>query len=296
MKKGIWYAVFAYIIWGLFPIYWKQLESLPALQLIGHRILWSFLTLVIVISIKQRWHSLQKLALKKRIIARYSIAALLISSNWLTYIWAVNSGYIVEASLGYFINPLLSVLLGVIFFHEKLRPLQWLPILLVLAGVIQLTITHGTLPWISLILALTFGLYGMVKKTAPLQPLFGLTIETGVLFAPALLFLISCSYYGNTKILGNGIVYDLLIISSGILTTVPLLMFSSATKRIPLSLIGILQYITPTMQFLIGIFFYNEPFSRTELIGYCIVWIALIIFAVESYLNRKIKPVIGTIE
>lgn len=172
MKKGIWYAVGAYVIWELFPIYWKWLHHVPALQLISHRIFWSFFTLLIVLLIIRKWKAFQRAAYKKRVLRIYSGAALLIGINWLTYVWAVNAGYIVETSLGYFINPLLSVLLGVVFLHERLRRWQWFPIGLASAGVLFLTLAYGSLPWIALTLAFSFGIYGLVKKTAPLGSLY----------------------------------------------------------------------------------------------------------------------------
>lgn len=296
MKKGIWQAVGAYVTWGLFPIYWKLLSHVPAIQLMGHRVFWSFLTLICILLSIGKWNSFYKTIKKRNIFGKYFIAAILIFTNWFMYIWAVNSGYVIEASLGYFINPLLSVFLGVIFFHERLRTLQWMPIILAGTGVVYLTIAVGSLPWIPLILASTFGFYGLVKKIAPLNSLFGLTIETGILFSPAIAYLIFCNCVGQGAFLNTGISSDILIISSGLITTVPLLMFSSASRRIPLSLLGIFQYITPTIQFLLGFFIYKESFSSTQLIGYSIIWIALIIFALENYLNRKIKPAIGTIE
>ena len=286
MKKGILLGMGAYALWGFFPIYWKLLHGVPALQLLSHRIGWSFLLLMIVIFITKQWSDFRA-TLNRRTVAIYFIAALLIGVNWLTYVWAVNANFIVETSLGYFINPLLSVLLGVILLREKLRPTQWIPISLAAIGVIYLTIAYGRLPWIALVLALSFGFYGLVKKVAPLSSLYGLTLETGILFLPALLYLTLAGFDGSGAFLRLGLTPDLLMIGAGIVTTIPLLMFASAARSIPLSMIGVLQYIAPTIQFLIGVLVYKEPFDHARLIGFGIVWIALIIFWIENYIAHR---------
>ncbi|PIX47884.1 MAG: EamA family transporter RarD, partial [Anaerolineae bacterium CG_4_8_14_3_um_filter_59_70] len=190
MNKGIWYAVGAYAVWGLFPIYWKWLHQVPALQLLSHRIGWSFFLLLAVILATRQWQAFRAAALNRRVLRIYLIAAVLIGVNWLTYVWAVNAGFIVETSLGYFINPLLSVLMGVLFLRERLRAWQWVPIGMATAGVLYLTFAYGALPWIALTLAFSFGLYGLIKKVAPLSSLYGLTLETGILFLPALAYLL----------------------------------------------------------------------------------------------------------
>ena len=291
MNRGIWYAVGAYVIWGLFPLYWKEIQHVPALQLLGHRILWSCLILVGILLFTHQWRTFRATALPRSIVRIYSAAALLIGFNWLVYVWAVNAGFIIEASLGYFINPLISILLGVIFFRERLRPWQWISIGLAAIGVIYLTFTYGRLPWIALTLALSFGLYGLVKKAAPLGSLYGLTLETGLLFLPALLYLVYSDQVGQGAFLHTGAGSDLLLVGAGLMTTVPLLMFSSAVRRIPLSLAGILQYITPTLQFLCGVLIYKEPFTSAQLIGFGIVWGALIIFVMEGFLALR-RPVV----
>jgi chloramphenicol-sensitive protein RarD len=231
-----------------------------------------------------------------RILGIYAMAAILLSVNWLVYVWAVNAGYIVETSLGYFINPLLSVLMGVVFLRERLRPWQWVPIGLATAGVVYLTFGYGSPPWIALTLAFSFGTYGLVKKTAPLNSLYGLTLETSLLFIPALLFLLYSEMIGQGAFLHAGTVPDLLMIGAGVVTTIPLILFASATRRIPLSLVGILQYIAPTLQFLLGVLVYREPFTLTQFIGFGIVWAALLIFGVESYANHRIQPVAALAE
>jgi len=294
MNKGIWYGIGAYVTWGLFPIYWKWLHAVPALQLIGHRILWSFVMLFAFIFLSRQWRVFRATALKPRVLRIYLVAATLIGINWLVYIWAVNAGYIVQVSLGYYINPLLNVLMGVLFLREHLRPSQWVPLGLAAAGVLYLNFAYGSLPWIALTLAFSFGLYGLVKKTAPLGSLYGLTLETGLLFLPALLYLLYSETTRQGAFLHSGAISDALLVGAGLMTTIPLLMFASAARRIPLSLVGILQYIAPTLQFLLGVLVYGEPFTHTQFIGFGIVWLALILFGVEGYLatrSRRVQPV-----
>jgi chloramphenicol-sensitive protein RarD len=289
-NKGILYAFGAYFIWGLFPIYWKLLKHVPAMQLIGHRIAWSFILLALILAVTRKWRELLTLSADRKVIRIYFIAAVLVGFNWFIYVWSVNAGYIVEASLGYFINPLLTVLLGVIFLRERLRLYQWISVSCAIAGVICLAVTYGRLPWIALGLAFTFGFYSLVKKIATLNPVNGLTLETGILFIPALIFLIFQDYLGQGAFLHRGIVLDLLMAGAGLVTTVPLLMFAAAARRIQLSTMGIMHYITPTCQFLLGVFVYKEAFSATQALGYAIVWIGLIIFAVEGILARRVIP------
>lgn len=287
MKKGITYGVGAYALWGFFPVYWKLLKTVPAIQLIGHRIVWSCIFLLAVIAFTGQWTDFRKTA-TLQVIRVYAIAALLIGGNWYVYVWAVNAGYIVETSLGYFINPLVSVMLGVIFFKEKLRPAQWLPVGIAAAGVTYLAFVYGRLPYIALILAFTFGLYGMAKKLSPLGSLYGLTIETGILFVPALAYLLFVEARGTGAFFHTGLVPDLLMIGAGLVTTVPLLMFASAARSIPLWAVGLLQYIAPTIQFLLGVFVYKENFNHQQLIGFSVVWLALAIFLAENYFASRV--------
>ncbi len=287
MNKGILNGIAAYALWGFFPIYWKLLHEVPSLQLIGHRIAWSFLLLLGVIILTGQWNDFRS-KLDARAFGIYLIASLLVGVNWLTYVWAVNAGFIVETSLGYFINPLLSVLMGVIFLRERLRITQWIPVVLAALGVLYLTFAYGRLPWIALLLAFTFGFYGLVKKLAPLGSLYGLTFETGILFLPALAYLGILQANNTAVFLHSSLTLDLLMIGGGIVTTVPLLLFASAAKQIPLSMIGVLQYLAPSIQFLIGIFVYKEVFDNSRLIGFGLVWLALIIFWAENYLANRV--------
>jgi chloramphenicol-sensitive protein RarD len=291
MKKGILLAAAAYACWGLVPLYWKLLEGIPASQLLAHRILWSFVTLLIIVLSVRQWKKFRKEALVMRFFWIYLIAAVLVAINWLTYVWAVNAGHIVETSLGYFINPLLSMLFGVVFFKERLRLWQWIPVGLAFMGVAYLTIVHGSLPWIALTLASSFACYGIVKKIAPLGSLFGLMLETCILVIPATLFLYLADKSGSGAFLRTSWQNDCLLIGAGIITTFPLLMFASAAQQIPLSWIGILQFISPTLQFLCGVVVFKEGFSHTQLIGYGMVWIALTLFALESFAAYRARSV-----
>jgi chloramphenicol-sensitive protein RarD len=221
------------------------------------------------------------------VLGLYAIAAALIAANWFLYIYAVNAGFIVETSLGYYITPLVNVLFGVVVFHERMRPAQWVAIVIAAVGVVQLTFAYGALPWIAFGLAASFGSYGLAKKKAPLDPLEGLTLETAILAPVAILFLVMLHRSGEGAFLRTGATSDALMIGGGLVTTVPLLLFAAAVRTVPLSVIGILQYIGPTLQFVLGVFVYHEPFSRTQLIGFSIVWTALAVYAGDSLRARR---------
>jgi chloramphenicol-sensitive protein RarD len=281
----VWVAT-AYTLWGFFPIYWKALAGLSPIQLLCHRIVWAFVLLVLVTR-SQDWQALVRAVQVPRVVAVYTVAALAIAINWLIFVWAVGVEQIVQISLGYFINPLLSVVLGLIVLRERLRPLQWLSVVLAAAGVVYLTFAVGHLPWIALSLAVTFGAYGLMKKIAPLGPVHGLTLETGILFVPAAGFLIAEELAGRGAFLHAGSLRNLLMVGAGPVTTIPLLLFAAGIRHIPLSLVGMLQYITPTMQILFGVFLYNEPFTRVQIVGFGLVWSALAIFALEGFASHR---------
>lgn len=274
-------AVGAYLLWGVLPVYWKALQSVPAPQILAHRVVWSFALLLGLVLMRREGRRLREAA-GRRAVVLYSLAAALLSVNWLTYIWAVNAGRIVETSLGYFINPLVSVLLGVLFLRERLRRAQWLAVALAAAGVGYLTWEHGALPWVALVLASTFALYGFLKKTAPLGALHGLTLETAILWAPAVVYLAVQEGLGRGA-LGHGSVgTNVLLVMTGLVTALPLLMFAAAARRITLSTIGLLQYVAPTCQLLIGVLLYREPFDRARLVGFTLIWVALALYSAES--------------
>lgn len=251
----------------------------------AHRVVWSFLLMAAIIFFRREMKSLLA-AVTWRIFGLYLIAGTLLAINWVTYVWAVNAGFVVEASLGYFINPLVSVLLGVIFLRERLRPVQWLLVILAAAGVTYLTISTGKLPWISLVLALSFGMYGLMKKLTPLGSLKGLTLETAAVFLPALTFLIVEQIRGVGAFVNAGLGTTLLLAATGIVTAVPLIFFSAGTRLVPLTTIGLLQYVTPTAQFFLGVFVFKEPFSSDRIVGFVIIWIALILFTLENLIHN----------
>jgi chloramphenicol-sensitive protein RarD len=297
MNRGILAGIGAYTLWGLFPIYWRLLESLPAVEILAHRVVWAVAFMGILLITQKNLGWIRSATHDRRTMLTYTAAAILLAANWLTYIWAVNSGYVVEASLGYFINPLVNFLLGVIFFGEKLRSGQVVAVLLALAGVVYLTVSYGSLPWISLVLAFTFGLYGLIKKAAKLESMQGFSLETGVLFVPALAILLYQAATGSGAFIQQGPATTLLLILAGPLTAVPLLLFGFAARNIPLSMLGFLQYIAPTLQFILGVFVYNEPFPAARLVGFCIIWLALLLYSVESLVNnRRLKARAGLVE
>jgi chloramphenicol-sensitive protein RarD len=290
VTRGVWIGAAAYTIWGLFPIYWKLIEFVPATQIIAHRIVWSFIVLVPMLAMTT-WREARAagafgISIHSQTVVIYAIAALLIAVNWFIYVWAVNHGLVVETSLGYFITPMVNVLLGVIVLRESLRAWQWLAVVIAGAGVAYLAAIYGSVPWIALALAVSFGTYGLVKKKAPMSPLPGLTLETGILFIPALAFLVVEELHGTGSFGHAGMQPTLLMAGSGVVTTVPLLLFATAVRLIPLSVVGILQFIAPTIQFLLGVFVYREPFSRAQLLGFSLVWLALAVFAVEGALHN----------
>ncbi len=287
MRKGALAGMGAYVLWGLFPIYWRLLERVPALEILAHRMIWSLVFVAVILTVQKDWRWLGLVLRNRRTVVTYTVAAVLLSVNWGTYIWAVNAGYVVEASLGYFINPLVNVLLGVVFLGEKLRTGQVVAVVLAGLGVVYLTVSYGSLPWISLVLAFTFGLYGLIKKTAALESMHGFSLETLVLFLPALVYLLYREAAGVGAFVHLGLVPTLLLILAGPVTSVPLLLFGYAARRVPLSMLGFLQYIAPTLQFILGVFVYIEPFPPARLVGFCIIWVALLVYSLEGILFSR---------
>jgi chloramphenicol-sensitive protein RarD len=286
VTSGLWHGVGAYVLWGVLPIYWKLLADVPPVQIVAHRVLWSFAVLLLLVAATRRWNGLRS-AMTRPVAAIYTAAAALIAINWLIYIWAVISGYLLEASLGYFITPLVNVLLGVAVLRERLRPLQWVSVALAAAGVLQLTYVYGALPWIALVLAVTFGLYGLVKKRAPLGSIDGMTLETGVVVPAAAVYLVATEAAGTGMFAQAPALTQAVLIGGGPVTLLPLVLFASAAQRVSLSALGILQYIAPTMQFLLGALVFDEPFASVQLIGYALVWVGLVVFTVEGFLTRR---------
>lgn len=282
MRSGIFFAATAYALWGMFPVYFKLLQDIAAPQILMHRIIWSLAFVLVALAWRRQWLWLPQLLRQPRVLLGFGVSAVLLSSNWLIYIWSVNSGRVVDASLGYFITPLVNVLLGYLLLKEKLRPLQWAAIALAAAGVAWLTWQNGQLPWIGLALAGTFGTYGLLRKTAVLGPLEGLTLETLLLVPLALGYLALLSGQDQNAFHTASTATRWLLAASGPVTAIPLLLFAAGARRIPLSTLGVLQYIAPTLQLLIGVWLYHEPFSGARLIGFVIIWAALAVYSAEG--------------
>ena len=275
MNSGLLFAAAAYGLWGIFPLYFRLLQNVPALELVAHRVFWSFLLLAIILTFSQSWKSFRQEFSKPRTILLHLASSLMIGANWLIYVWAVNSNQVVESSMGYFLNPLLTIVLGVLVFHERLRSIQWFSVALAGVGIVVLALVHGRIPWVALSLALTFGLYGLLKKLAPIQATFGLFLETIYLLLPAIAYLAFGLKSGNSAWTSVPISTHLFLVGTGLVTMIPLLLFALACARIPLSQLGFMQYITPTIQFLLGVFLYHEPFLRPMQISFACIWIAL---------------------
>ncbi|HBT96482.1 MAG TPA: EamA family transporter RarD [Desulfobulbaceae bacterium] len=289
MSSGVVSAIVAYVMWGFLPIYWKSVQAATAAEILCHRICWSLLICLLLLWPLRQAGEVMKVFRNRRRLSLYLATSLLLTSNWLLYIWVVNAGYILEGSLAYFINPLISVLFGVLFFRERLRPAQVAALALVAVGIIYLTVFYGKFPWIALTLATSFGIYGLLHKKATEPVLTGMLIETIVVFPPALAFLIWLEIHGGGHFVHAGLGQSLLLAGAGLVTSLPLLLFNFAAQRIPLSLMGLLQYLSPTITLLIGLFIYHEDFPRPRLIGFSLIWLALLFYLAAGGLRRQRK-------
>ncbi len=287
MRSGIIYAALAFFCWGLFPIYFHALGEVPPLQILAHRMLWSLAFLLILLLLRRDWKWLQVVR-QPRVFFSFVLSALLLSANWLVYIWSVMNHHVIEASLGYFINPLVNIVLGYLILKERMRPLQWAAIGVAALGVAWLTWQAGTVPWIALFLALSFGGYGLLRKTAALGPLEGLSFETIVLFPLAAGYVIWLTVQGQNVFINTASDSTRwLLIMAGPLTAIPLLLFATGARKIPLSILGLLQYLSPTLQFLLGVWLFKEAFTADRLVGFVLIWSALVLFAGEGLLRRQ---------
>lgn len=268
------------MLWGAFPLYWPLLEPASALEIVSHRAVWTMVFCIIILAITKSLKATRETMKRPKVAAKLFLTSILISINWLVYIWATNNGHVVEASLGYYINPLVMIGFGIIILKEKMRALQWSAVGIAAFGVLVLTIDYGRLPWIALTLAISWGSYGFIKKQLGLGALEGLAIETLIASLPYLLYLI---YIGNngTGQFGHGPGITILLISAGAITAIPLLLFNGSTTRLPLTVIGLLQYITPTIQFSIGVWVRHEDMPAARWVGFLIIWIALITLAID---------------
>ena len=287
MQSGLLATVAAFLIWGVFPIYWKALDSVPALQIMAHRLSWCFVLVAGYLVIRRGFGWWKPLLAQPRLVRLLSASAVLIAINWWLYIWAVNSGHIVETSLGYFINPLVNVLLGVVVLKERLNRWQWLAVTIAASGVVYLTLQVGSLPWIALTLAFSFGTYGLIRKIATVESIPALGFESSVLFLPGLVYLIWAEMTGTGSFGHAGAQIQWLLVASGLVTALPLILFAYGAQRIPYSMVGILQYIAPSLQLLCGVLIYGEPFTSTQAIGFGCIWLALGVYATDGLLRLR---------
>jgi chloramphenicol-sensitive protein RarD len=281
-RAGIFAGLGAYGLWGVFPLYFPLLEPAGGIEIVAHRVLWSLLFVALLLTVLRRWGQIRGVVRDRRSLLILGAAAVLIAVNWTVFVYGVNSGHVVETSLGYFINPLVSVLLGVVFLAERLRPLQWLAVGIAAVAVGVLTVDYGHPPWIALSLAASFGAYGLMKKLVRVEAIPGLFVETAIVALPAVAVLGVLQARGQGSFGAHGAGHALLLASSGVATAVPLLLFAAAARRIPLSTIGLLQYVTPLMQLSIGVFIDDEPMPPARLVGFAIVWVALTVFTFDS--------------
>ncbi|MGY1985006.1 EamA family transporter RarD [Blastococcus sp. SYSU DS0669] len=281
-RLGVVSGLGAYALWGVFPLYFPLLEPAGGLEIVAHRVLWSLLFVGLLLTVVRRWGHVRAAVTSPRTVLVLAGAAVLIATNWLIYVYGVNSGQVVETSLGYFINPLVSVVLGVVVFTERLRPLQWVAVGIAAVAVAVLTVDYGRPPWIALGLALSFGLYGLMKKLVRVEAAPGLFLETALVAVPAGVVLAVLHGGGSGTFANAGAGHALLLASAGVATAVPLLLFAAAARRIPLSTVGLLQYLTPLMQLAIGVFVYDEPMPPARLAGFVIVWVALAVFTADT--------------
>ncbi|UCD37585.1 MAG: EamA family transporter RarD [Fidelibacterota bacterium] len=286
---GIYYTVAAYAAWGLLPVYWKAMYQVPAHEILAHRMLWCLPFVLVLLAARGDLRDLFQAIRDRGVMLTLLFTASLLTLNWYLYIWAVSFDRIVDASLGYFINPLLTVLLGVFFLGERPRIWQWASIFLAFTGVLYLALVYGAFPWIGLGLALTFGFYALIRKTATPGSLKGLTIETTYLFLPALVYLLRLESSGSAAFGHGGLKISILLASTGVVTIIPLLIFAVGIRQTTLTTVGLLQYIAPTLQFLIGVLVYFEPVSPTRLTGFAIIWVALGVFSIEGMLHTRQK-------
>lgn len=283
---GMIYAALSYLLWGLFPLYWKPINHVPAFEILAHRIFWAFVFMMILLVCLKKTRAFllgfKQMAMKPVMLLLIILASVLVSANWFIYIWAVNHGHVIESSLGYYINPLISVLLGILFLKEKLNVWQLIAFLLAAAGVAVLIIEYGRMPWIALTLALTFGFYGLTKKIVRADSILGIAYETLFVTPVALFYLIHIQVKGTAAFGTESLTTTLLLIGTGVVTAVPLLCFAEGARRISLTMIGFFQYISPTLTLILGIFVFKEPFSHTQFISFSFIWLALIVFSLSS--------------
>ncbi len=297
-RRGLVAATAAFVLWGLMPLYWHLLKAVPSLQIIAHRIVWSSLLVVGWLLWRYGRGWLRETLQQPRAIWMLALSGVFIAFNWGLYIWAVNAGHVVESSLGYFINPLLNVVLGVAVLGERLNRVQWISVAIAAAGVLWLTFNYGSFPWIALTLAFSFGMYGLIRKIVAVPPVRGLGVESIYLFLPALGFMLWSEFTGHGGFVasstagGWGLSAGLLLILGGALTAIPLIAYADAVRRIPFSMVGLMQYIAPTLQLLCGVLIFGEPFGNERMFGFALIWIALALFATEGVIRSRRRSIV----
>ncbi|MCD4720566.1 MAG: EamA family transporter RarD [Desulfobacula sp.] len=277
----------AFLIWGLVPIYWKVLSHVPVLETITHRIVWSFIFLLPVIYLQGQWKIFINTFKSFRTIKWLFVTTLLVASNWFLFIWSVNNDMILQASLGYYINPLVNVLFGIVFLQERLRKFQILAVMIAATGVLYLTWQYGSFPYIAIILAVTFGLYGLIRKKLNLNPAVGLAVETLILTIPGLVYLVWLERTGPAAFLHADYITNIFLICTALVTALPLLLFNIGVKRLRLATVGFLQYLGPSLMFILAVFAYGEPLSVHQLIAFIFIWAALVVYTMDSIRSLK---------
>ncbi|OOZ16209.1 hypothetical protein BOW35_00400 [Solemya velum gill symbiont] len=281
-------AAMAFLIWGVFPLMFKQVENIAALEVLAHRIIWALVFVMLLLAVRGRLGTLKEIFIENRkTLYMLLLSALFVSVNWLVFIWAVANEKVIEASLGYFINPLFNVLLGVIFLGERLRLVQWTAVAIALTGVLVLIFSHGIVPWVALALALTFGLYGLIRKQTKIGPVTGLAIETLLLFPVAVGYILFLFSYGDESFITGEPSARFWLVFVGIMTTIPLMLFAAGARKIRLSTLGIITYIGPTVQFLIAVYLFEEIFTQAYQVAFTAIWIALAIYAFDLYRHER---------
>ena len=286
-RRGLVYGVIAYAIWGAFPLFWPLLEPANPVEILAHRIVWSLAFVSLLLWRTHGWASVRAVLANHRQRNLLTMGAVVVTINWGLYIWGVNSGHVIETSLGYFINPLLTILLGVFVLHEKLRRAQWVAVGVASLAIVVLSVDYGRLPWIALVLAMSFGIYGFCKKKAAVGALESLAVETGVLVVPALITLGAFAASGSLTFGHHGVGNSLLLATTGLVTAIPLLFFGAATRRLPLTVVGLLQYLAPILQFAVGVGIDHESMPPARWIGFGLVWAALMILTVDALRGQR---------
>ncbi len=285
-RKGLVYGVSAYLFWGLFPLYWPLLKPAGALEILAQRMIWSLLLIVAVLAVTRNFAAVRRLVADRSKLALLTLAAVLVSVNWGVYIWAVNRGNVIETSLGYFINPLFTILLGVVVLKERLGRTQWVAVGIATLAIVVLTLDYGRLPWVAFTLAISFGCYGFLKKQVSAGAVETLAVETAVMAGPALLTLFVLAEQSELAFGSNGVPHALLLVGTGVVTAVPLLLFGAAARRLPLTSIGMLQYLAPILQFGVGVGIRHEPMPPARLLGFALVWLALVVLTADALKRR----------